>query len=273
MNHTIYVHPAIQVRKVADYKSIQANQPIPSGTLILIEHAFTATDETCRMVVANNQSLYDDLYPRTFKWSETLPSDRIEIAQSKLERNAFQSPIEGNESLMVIGQHLSKFNHRCHPNAVVTLLARVACAPYLPDFYVYYYGVFVIEDLQIGDEIFISYGAMAGHEIGDSQWPFKCDCQMSQLDRETLARHLVSEGEIFRMNLHSFAKDRIRDYEASSVCYETITNQFLAEQGYSNGYLTPLFKARIENESQWPGTDLPAKVNSYIKSLLGLFSF
>jgi hypothetical protein len=47
-----------------NYKSMKATNDIKSGDLLIIEHVFTGTINTCRLVVRENLYLWNDLHPR-----------------------------------------------------------------------------------------------------------------------------------------------------------------------------------------------------------------
>jgi hypothetical protein len=61
---TVYQNESVDIDTNNDYKSMKATNDIKSGDLLIIEHVFTGTINTCRLVVRENLYLWNDLHPR-----------------------------------------------------------------------------------------------------------------------------------------------------------------------------------------------------------------
>ena len=149
-NNTIFKSGKISVEiRDNDYRYICANYPIKKGELLLIEHCYLSTTLYEQVdYVQHSSSIFNNLFPRIKKWDSTLinTKEHINLAAEKVQKNVFK--INDN---YLIGFDLSNFNHSTNPNAYVKFLRNI-------DISTGFAYLITNQDVNIGDEIFISYG-------------------------------------------------------------------------------------------------------------------
>lgn len=138
-----------------DYHYVLATQDIKQGNLLLVEHCYSAPSfNKLATVIKTTPQLFNELCPRTVKWSSSIPEDSSEqiasLCKEKTQHNAF-----GHEGMHLIGVHATKFNHSDKPNATVKI---VRCRLTPLDVTCDFIYIYANKDIVVGQEVCTWYG-------------------------------------------------------------------------------------------------------------------
>jgi hypothetical protein len=149
-----------------EYKVI-AKDNIKCGTLILLEHVLVGDSEYIQHAIAGNRTLFNELCPRRWdveKWGdsnwidksfdELLEEKNSSVMQINGEIKAYYNVFLFSINNVVLGRYLSKFNHACKSNALVT---KLDCVRLSDDIFIHCYGVYATSNIKAGDEICMDY--------------------------------------------------------------------------------------------------------------------
>lgn len=266
----IFIHSAVVVDTVNNYKSIKAKDDIDENQLILIEHVFTGSVKTCQFLVANNEYLYDELYPRTTKWKDDSEENRYQQAYIKLNRNSFFSDIVNGEQEIIFGDTVSKMNHSCYPNCAVQAL--YTCK--LNNMNVKFIVVYSINSIKKSEELTFMYDFESrAHGKEDD---FQCQCQLSLVERKNKWFETQERMNFLKVKDRDMHHQLVKSYLDSIRSRIILINQYLAKQiGYvmSNTdevKLTLSFKQLIEKD--FSGASFEEKVAKMIKKVSESFA-
>ena len=142
--NNIFKSDNILFKNENDYRSVFSKKFIPSGKILLVEHAFNTKDLTVMENMINfNKELFNNLYPRDVEWSK---NNSIDLIRKKIKHNCF------GENEFCILNDISQFNHSKNPNAIV----KFAIIPFF-HFKIYIACIISIADINSDSEIFIKY--------------------------------------------------------------------------------------------------------------------
>jgi len=160
----VYTNPNIEIKFENGSYGIYARSFLDVGSLVLIEHVFYGTLEEAHALLHLDDVLRKTLHPRTYTDSDP------ETNAKKITMNAFQFDNE-----LVIGSGISKFNHRCKPNAYLTLVDHIDNNKF--------YGVYTTAKVAPGDEITLDYfnGHSEFHDKIIKQHGITCSCTPESL--------------------------------------------------------------------------------------------
>jgi len=165
---TTFKHDDIQIvyESTNDYYKVVANKIIRKDTVILVEHCCCNDNLNDEMFsnISSNEILFNELYPRNGQiWKQDYllecNNEITELVYDKIKKNCF-----GDSKKYVLGLTVSKFNHSNNNNAVALFRnIHLNLHDYKSDFihnnnYTSMCFVIAVKDINIGDEIFISYG-------------------------------------------------------------------------------------------------------------------
>lgn len=196
LTHTIFKSPKISYDtmdmdddKDSEYKFVNSIKDINVGDLILIEHCYCSNNSALlQNVILFCPEMFDNLYPRTCKWSEdTIRSQSDEIVSlcsKKVEKNCFSS-----DDKYLIGLDISNFNHSTTPNASVKCMfidveQDICCSIIC---------VYAHQKINIDEEITINYG-----EQIESQYEMNID-YIGNIIKQYIGKKIC--GEIIRNHI------------------------------------------------------------------------
>jgi hypothetical protein len=218
-----------------DYHYVLATQDIKQGTLLLVEHCYSAPSyNKLATVIKTTPLLFNELCPRTVKWNPSIPGDSSEqivsLCKEKTQHNAF-----GHDGMHLIGVHATKFNHSDEPNATVKI---VRCRIREMDVSCDFIYIYANKDIMAGQEVCTWYG-----------------------------NQFFGNGASF---IDSFDLDRsynqiARDYLNTSTCKNIVVEHLCIHHGLyiieDTFFITPLFtefftrdvkrEPTVENIKQW----------------------
>lgn len=152
----VFNSPFIQLKDDHDFRSICAGRNITKGHLLMVEQALEGTTPQLISALQADESLFNQLYPRTTTWKELDTGGlQIEPAINKLACNCFRGE---DSDYRVLGRFTSMFNHNNDPNAATAYkklkFGNDACAIFL--------YTWAIKDITKGDSIDIHYTTTMG---------------------------------------------------------------------------------------------------------------
>ena len=215
--HVLYKSDAIFLQYENDNYSVKANVDIMKGTLVLLEHVASGTQEAVLATVMTDKSLFNDLFPREANTD----------ARAKVSKNAFQF-----EPNFVIGNFFSKFNHSCIPTCHMDIADKLVLDKY---FDVHVYGMWTHRNIKAGDELTIDYvnGNGDEHNHYSELFGFKCECTKEyiakSLHRANIHKNL---GDVFRKNDEVMIQSIVNQYAKTKTARDIMTRHYLAKQGY-----------------------------------------
>lgn len=217
----VYENKKIIIANELDYRSMKTSKDIGSQELLLIEHVLSGTGKMCLSVIRDNKYLFNELHPRTSQWDETNLNKQeiIHLVNEKLQKNAFGDA----KDTFAIGDHISKINHSCIPNAMIVSFMRTY--DNLPVIYLCLYSV---KNIKSNEEVHISYGNKRGHFESDD---FICYCNKTYNDRIKINHTIKNMGSYILDKNLDHIKDIIEVYEKSDSSREIMKYQYLALNG------------------------------------------
>ena len=140
-----------------DYRYVKSNKTIKKGELLLIEHCYVSeTLEFLKKIVTSDSELFNNLFPRSKKWNEQfiseeeLTEDIENLVKEKVLKNAFRTYSKEYS----IALECSNFNSSIIPNAITKNYSIDIDEIYS----VFYVCIISIKEINIDEEITISYG-------------------------------------------------------------------------------------------------------------------
>ena len=216
----IYQSDKIQISydKDDDFYKVVALDDIRAGELLLAEHVVEGSIDMLYFIVAHNQKLRRELYPRR-------PLEKSEhlITVNKVMANCFGR--ENGE--MNLGVYMSKINANCSPNCI-------AIFEELPWFVrsrtiSFVIGkVFAVANIRKNDEITINYHPKFGHE--DNPASYQCSCGRSETERVKIFETCHKVHDIIsKMTNYELPNEVLIVYLQNSTVKQTIFRQHLAK--------------------------------------------
>jgi len=218
MTYTIFKSNKISFEtREYDYRYINSKQKINAGDLLLIEHCYVSKDiKMIFALIKYNAELFDNLYPRTKKWEESIIYDNSESIDNLVCEKA-QKNIFGGE-YYTLNLDISKFNHSSAPNAIVKYL-NIDNDSGVP---IYISYITAIKPIDIGEEITIWYGNSYFRENTDIDLNFNIDSNLinniaSQYLKKNKCKqitfnHLRAEYGLYYHNDLPITSKRLLDY-------------------------------------------------------------
>jgi hypothetical protein len=195
--------------------SIKSKIDVSKGTLILLEHVFSAESKN---VLFNTLMFCKDslmgLYPRIDN-NIIYDSDDLlsKTTREKVDSNIFTF-VDHNDPMYLIGDTVSKFNHSCTPNCHV-----------LPAFnskYLKIIGVWTLKDIFKGEEFLIDYSTVKLDRIN-------CLCTDEEHDKKNTARNITTRTNLERdTTMIGMLMDA---YKKTKICENLVLKQTLAKKG------------------------------------------
>ncbi|KAJ3008743.1 UNVERIFIED_CONTAM: hypothetical protein HDU68_002972 [Siphonaria sp. JEL0065] len=139
------------------YQLVRSSGPIPAGSVLLVEHVVHGDERQLVKVLEADTDFANLLDPRD------APLDRI----SKIKRNAFV----GYDGSMRLGPVVTRFNHRCDPDASVRYVYEETECKHRPGHFRKdgFAVIYALRDIEPSKEVCYQYNAYA-HSL------FGCDC-------------------------------------------------------------------------------------------------
>ena len=166
----VYQNPLISIHHdpIKDFYSIVANEDIPVGTLVLLEHPIVGKETTLMAGLLIDTYLGKELYPRTDK-------DPKYSVHEKINYNMFKF----NNDL-VLGSTVSKFNHSCTPNSHMTQVDDLDGNKI--------YGVWTHRKVFKEQELnidYVNHGDTNYHDDIKRKHHFHCECTREYIQQNT----------------------------------------------------------------------------------------
>jgi hypothetical protein len=157
----VYQNPVISIHhdSINDFYSIIANDDIPVGTLVLLEHPIVGKETTMMAGLYIDTALCQELYPRTDKDPQYTVHEKINYNMFKFNND------------LVLGSVVSKFNHSCTPNSHMTQVDDLDGNKI--------YGVWSHRKVPKDQELTIDYvnhGDTKYHDDSKRKHHFHCEC-------------------------------------------------------------------------------------------------
>ncbi|KAI9095765.1 hypothetical protein DFS34DRAFT_671736 [Phlyctochytrium arcticum] len=186
---TIYKHDGIMKTEVKHGLGIVATENIAKNTILNVDVLIVGDLYKCMEQLATDEQLYTELCPR----------ERI-VESANKKGKLFEKVLSnsfGNGEL-ILGHHLSFYNHSCNSNAVYGLLHLTGEADSLT------LGiVFSLRDIPANEEICLFYGERFGHDenlMAGSFHKFSCKCSLTNMKiRGEKAKRLLEKGRILAL--------------------------------------------------------------------------
>ncbi|KAI9352783.1 hypothetical protein BDR26DRAFT_204458 [Obelidium mucronatum] len=161
----LYFHNSLSciTHETGDYQLVRSTARIPAGSVLLLEHIVHGTEAQLVKVLQADPEFSNLLDPRES------PLDKI----SKIKHNAFV----GYDGSMRLGPVVTRFNHKCDPDASVRYLYEETERKHRPGVFRKdgFAVIYALRDIEPNQEVCYQYNAFA-HSL------FKCDC--GRTDRE-----------------------------------------------------------------------------------------
>ncbi|KAI9094086.1 hypothetical protein DFS34DRAFT_595906 [Phlyctochytrium arcticum] len=185
---TIYKHDGIMRTEVKHGLGIVATENIAKNTILNVDVLIVGDLYKCMEQLAEDEQLYTELCPR-----EHIAESEIQLFEKVLS-NSF-----GNNEL-ILGHHLSFYNHSCNSNAVYGILHLTAKDDSLTakDDSLKLGIVFSLRDIPANEEICLFYGERFGHDenlMAGSFHKFTCNCSLTNMKiRGEKSKRLLEKG-------------------------------------------------------------------------------
>lgn len=204
----IYKHDGVVCCKTEDGKlAIYATEYLPEGTLLVFEQAVVGSNDYIKSCLMHRNDIAKELYPRN-----------TEDLQCKINHNAWEweddlyIPLHTTKT-NAICPYISKFNHKCAPNAwVETLCISKFLYEEEYDAMMNFMGgivVYAVDDIEPGEEICINYGYQIGHEEINPNFAWKCDCTLTKKFRYKTSK--TSYAKVVKFLTEHIEDDSIPD--------------------------------------------------------------
>ncbi len=251
LTHEIYTDRIKIVLKEGEYAVI-AEENIKCGTLILLEHVLVGTREFLSYAIAGNRILFDELCPRQWnveKWGEKdmngytwngknfdqlLNEGDIYNMQYNAELKAHYNMFTFSEDKVIIGRTISKFNHGCWSNCLVTKLDNIMLEDKT---IVDSYGVYTTANVAKGEELLIdySYGSIRSHNKIREEIGSDCNCDDEKLN--LIAKRTIASARVIVKCMdrdYYFIIHLVNNYIQTDTAKKVVMNQMLAREEIHN---------------------------------------
>ena len=226
----LYQHEAVSIVKHDGNYSVVATQPIKSGTLLLLEHVLSGSQEFVLGAIASCKSLSDVLYPRTFAASD----DKSTMANTKMSHNAFLF----NGDRHVLGDAFSKFNHSCKPNCYMAdadVLTHHLSRSHTVDIHVS--GLWALRAIEEGEELCMTYlngtTTMDTHDMYSTHYGFTCACDQEYLSKNSKRTDIyINMCSAYRERDKAFINAKVDAYAKTEVAFEILATHYIGKKGY-----------------------------------------
>ncbi|AFX92359.1 putative set domain-containing protein [Megavirus courdo11] len=213
----IYQHPNIEESDINNYKSIIATKNINFGELIILEHAYTASNAHAQIVVSNNETLYDLYHPRVKNFQDSTNDERLESASEKVSHNCF-----GLNGSKILTYGITKLNHSCNPN----------CSVYIQEKYnfnntnIVFMELYAVRNISQGTELTISYGPETAHKRD-----FECKCGKDLDERKQIFNTISKISCTLSNRHHETIRAKIYEHIESINGKKLLLNHYLSIKG------------------------------------------
>lgn len=212
----VYKHPSVIICEENNYKYVKIMDDIKFGELLIIEHTYANNTDVCRLLIENNEFLFNQYHPRISTYTET--ADKFIHATKKLKDNCFGMD-NGDK---IITSTITMLNCSCDPNCAVHIQEKYN----LGNTHIIFMELFAVRSIKKNTELTICYGPETAHKRD-----FNCDCGKSLEERIKIFATVMGLSKTLSSTNSNIIKEKIYKYLETNSAKKILLNHYLTTKG------------------------------------------